>query len=527
VSTADRLGCLGLPAPVRELAGRSWHAVVVGGGHNGLAAAAYLALAGRSVLVLERRERVGGACTSERPFPDPRYVISPCAYLVGLLHPLVIDELGLARHGYRVHRCDPSQWSPFLDGQSLTEWKDPGQTAESIRRISPSDVEGYFAYQDVYTRIRDRLRSRDPSCDAWVGDSPDDETLRSLLADDEAEAVVFELSVAELVERYVKDERLRAALHGAGVIGTWAGPRDPGTASVRLMHNLGLIGGWGYVTGGMGTVSFALADVAIEAGAAVACGVPVAAIEPGVGVRLEGGDLIRADVIVSNADPLRTLSLVGSAAPGHWRSRLEGWDVRSPVVKLNCGLVRLPRFTAGGSIGRDAYRAMVVLSTGIDDTQAAFEACQQGRPAPDWCELYFQTAYDPSVAPPGRHTMSAFCQYAPYVLASGDWDSRREEIAGQILDRIALFAPDVRDCVECWDLLGPPDIEARAGLTGGHIFQGSCLPGQMWQRRLAARTPVDGLYLCGAAIHPGGSVIGINGRNAAMAVIADAVRAKA
>jgi len=286
VSTADRLGCLGLPAPVRELAGRSWHAVVVGGGHNGLAAAAYLALAGRSVLVLERRERVGGACTSERPFPDPRYVISPCAYLVGLLHPLVIDELGLARHGYRVHRCDPSQWSPFLDGQSLTEWKDPGQTAESIRRISPSDVEGYFAYQDVYTRIRDRLRSRDPSCDAWVGDSPDDETLRSLLADDEAEAVVFELSVADLVERYVKDERLRAALHGAGVIGTWAGPRDPGTASVRLMHNLGLIGGWGYVTGGMGTVSFALADVAIEAGAAVACGVPVAAIEPGVGVRL-------------------------------------------------------------------------------------------------------------------------------------------------------------------------------------------------------------------------------------------------
>jgi phytoene dehydrogenase-like protein len=170
---------------------------------------------------------------------------------------------------------------------------------------------------------------------------------------------------------------------------------------------------------------------------------------------------------------------------------------------------------------------MVVLSTGIDDTQAAFEACQHGRPALDWCELYFQTAYDRTVAPPGRHTMSVFCQYAPYILASGDWDSRREEIAGQILDRIALFAPDVRDCVEYWDLLGPPDIEARVGLTGGHIFQGSCLPGQMWQRRLAARTPVDGLYLCGAATHPGGSVIGINGRNAAMAVIADTARARA
>jgi phytoene dehydrogenase-like protein len=502
--------------------------VVVGGGHNGLVAAAYLALAGRSVLVLERRERVGGACTSERPFPDPRYVISPCAYLVGLLHPLVIDELGLAAHGYRVHLCDPSQWSPFLDGRSLTEWRDPGRTAESVRRISPSDVEGFLAYQGVYTRLRSRLRSPDPARDAWVGDSPDDDALRSMLAGDaEAEAVVFDLSIADLVERHVKDERLRAALHGAGVIGTWAGPRDPGTASVRLMHNLSLIGGWGYVAGGMGTVSFALADVAMEAGAAVACGVPVAAIEPGVGVRLAGGDLIRAGVIVSNADPLRTLSLLGGTVPGQWRSRLEAWDVRSPVVKLNCGLVRLPRFIAGARAGHDVYRAMVVLSTGIDDTQAAFEACQQGRPAPDWCELYFQTAYDPTVAPPGRHTMSVFCQYAPYTLASGDWDGRREEIAARILDRIALFAPDVRDCIEYWDLLGPPDIEARVGLTGGHIFQGSCLPGQMWERRLAARTPVDGLYLCGAATHPGGSVIGINGRNAAMAVVADTARAEA
>jgi phytoene dehydrogenase-like protein len=528
VSTADRLGRLGLPAPVRDLAGRRWDAVVVGAGHNGLAASAYLARAGRSVLVLERREQVGGACTSERPFPDPRYVISPCAYLVGLLHPLVIDELGLRRHGYRVHLCDPSQWSPFLDGQSFTDWKDPRKTAESVRNISPSDVDGFFAYQDVYTRIRNRLRARDPAQDAWVGDSPDEDSLRSMLAGDrEAQAVLFDLSIADLVERYVKDERLRAALHGAGVIGTWAGPRDRGTASVRLMHNLGLIGGWGYVAGGMGTVSFVLADVALEAGAVLACGVPVAAIEPGVGVRLSGGEVIRAGAIISNADPLRTLALVGGAAPTEWRSRLEAWDVRSPVVKLNCGLVRLPRFTAAGSAGSHVYRAMVVLSTGIDDTQAAFEACQKGQPAPDWCELYFQTAYDSTVAPPGRHTMSAFCQYAPYTLASGDWASRRKEIAGRIIDRIALFAPDLRDCIEHWDLLGPPDIEARVGLTGGHIFQGSCLPEQMWHRRLAARTLVDGLYLCGAATHPGGSVIGINGRNAAMAVIADSAGANA
>jgi phytoene dehydrogenase-like protein len=479
------------------------------------------------VLVLERLEQLGGACTLERPFADPGYLVSPCAYLVGLLHPLVIEELQLARRGYKVHTCDPSQWSPFLDGTSFTDWKDPVRTAESVRALSPSDVDGFFAYQDTYTRIRDRLRSVDPARDTWVGESPDREQLATLLkGDGEAMDVLLHLSVAELVERYVKDDRLRAALHGAGVIGTWAGPRDEGTAAVRLMHNMGLIGGWGYVEGGMGRVSFALADAAAEAGAVLACGLPVAAIEPSVGVRLEGGDLIEAAAIISNADPVRTLGLISEhnlieEAPADWRARIDAWDTRSPVLKLNCGLRRLPRFTAAAPDEPWIYRAMVVLSTGIDDTQAAFEAAERGEPAPDWCELYFQTAYDPTVAPPGRHTMSVFAQYAPYTLAEGDWDSRRDEIAKRLLDRIALFAPDVGECVEYWELLGPPDIERRVGLTGGHIFQGSCLPDQMWDRRLSSRTPIPGLYLCGAATHPGGSVIGINGRNAAMAVLAD------
>lgn len=520
------LGQIGLPAPLSEVAARRWDAVVVGAGHNGLTAAAYLARARRRVLVLEGRERLGGACTTERPFPNPEFLISPCAYLVGLLHPLVIDELGLGRRGFQVMTCDPSQWSPFLDRSSFADWHDPQRTADSVRRLSPSDVDGFFAYQDTYTRIRQRLRSADPALDTWIGDAPDRERIESLLGGDrELIDVVFELPVADLVERYVRDERLRAALHGAGVIGTWAGPRDPGTAGVRLMHNMGLIGGWGYVEGGMGRVSFALADAAIDAGAVVACGVPVGGIEPGDGVRLEDGSLIRAPVVVSNADPHRTLALVGDSAPHEWRERLTGWDRRSPVVKLNCGLSRLPRFTAAAGDDCIPYRAMVVLSTGIDDTQAAFHAAERGGVAPAWCELYFQTAYDSSVAPPGWHTMSVFAQYAPYRLASGDWDSRRPEIAEQILERIAQWAPDVAGCVEYWELLGPPDMEARVGLTGGHIFHGSCLPSQMWEKRLSPRTPVPGLYLCGAGTHPGGSVIGINGRNAAMAVLHDTPRA--
>ena len=479
---AGVLGRIGRPARLAELTGRRWDVVVVGGGHNGLAAAAYLARAGRSVLVVEGRDRLGGACTLEQPFPDPRYLISPCAYLVGLLHPLVIQELGLPGRGYRVHRAEPSQWSPFLDGSSFADWHDPARTAASVRSLSPGDVAGFFAYQDTYDRIRRRVRSLDPALDTWVGDAPSRQRLETLLAGDaEAIEVLFDLPIATLVERHVADSRLRAALHGAGVIGTWAGPRDPGTAAVRLMHNLGLTGGWGYVEGGMGRISFAIAEAALEAGAVLACGTPVAAIEAGIGVRLAGGDLIPAAVVVSNADPHRTLALVDAgdpaAVPADWRARVEGWDMRSPVVKLNCGLRRLPRFDAAGPEDDWVYRSMVVLSTGIDDTQRAFEAAGRGRVAPDWCELYFQTAHDPSVAPPGRHTMSVFAQYAPYRLAEGDWDSRRAAIAGAVLDRIALWAPDVHECVEHWQLLGPPDVEARIGLTGGHIFQGSCLPG--------------------------------------------------
>ncbi len=269
-----------------------------------------------------------------------------------------------------------------------------------------------------------------------------------------------------------------------------------------------------------GPATEALAAAAREAGASIRTGVDVAAIVPGEGVRLEGGELVRAATIVSNADPVRTLALCEGDVPSAFRARVGSWRILSPVLKVNCGLARLPRFPAAGPDQRP-HRAMVTISSGIDATQAAYRASREGRPAPDWCELYFHTAYDPSVAPPGRHTMSVFAQYVPPVLAEGDWDSRRDEIADAALASIARFAPDVAEVVEHRQVLGPPDVEARVGLTGGHIFQGECLPDQMWDRRFSPRTPVEGLYLCGAATHPGGSVIAANGRNAAMAVLAD------
>ncbi|MEO3857150.1 NAD(P)/FAD-dependent oxidoreductase [Acrocarpospora sp. B8E8] len=518
---AAQLGRVGLPEPVSALAARRWDTIVVGGGHNGLTCAAYLARAGQSVLVLEARERLGGAATLERPFPDQRFVISPCAYVIGLLDETVIRELDLHRRGLEVYLADPQLWIPFDDGTAFAQWMDHERTEAGLRSlgVSPKDIAGYFAYEEMFDQMRIKLRKG--RRDSWAGESPSRDELEEMLGGDAYMIdVLFRASIEEVLSEYVSDTRLRDALYGQGIIGTWAGPKDPGTAAVKLMHFIGEVEGhgaaWGYVKGGMGMVSFAIADAAREAGAVLAAGVPVGEVLPGEGVRLDDGTFIAARTVVSNADPKRLMTMVGDV-PEDYRRRIDEWDIRSPVVKFNAALDRLPSWNAAPGETFMARGVVDVIST-LDEAQVAFERCAAGEPAVGFGEIYFQTSHDPSPAPEGKHLVSVFGQYAPYGM---DWGVRRGEVARQFIELIGRYAPDFEDCLISYEVLGAPDIEERVGLTGGHIFQGEVRPDQMWENRLTPRTPIPGVYLCGAATHPGGSVIALNGKNAAMAVIAD------
>jgi phytoene dehydrogenase-like protein len=520
--TADVLGKLGLPEPVADLARRPWDALVIGAGHNGLTCAAYLARSGKRVLVLEARERVGGACTLDETWPG--YRISPCAYLVGLLHPKVIAELDLPGHGFAFIPATAGMFVPFDDGSSLQLGEDDAQCEAEIRALSPSDLPGWRAFCDVKRRLRDALRP-DSDADLWLDPNPSrDEIERRLIDDPEARSLLFDWSMVEFVERYFGDERLQMAYLGQGVIGTNASPYDPGTASIHFHHNSGRLGGvpgmWGYVKGGMGMVSFILCDIARESGAAIATGVPVSRIVPGRGVELEDGTRIDAPVVVSNADPRVTLRLLGDLADPSWKSQVESVPIRGCTVKLNVALRELPDFQARPGQDREHHRGQINTPLTKPEWRDSFLLARDGL-LPDrlWTELYFQTVHDPSVAPAGVHTMSVFAQYVPYEFSEGSWDERRDEVGRLALASIARYCTNLPDAVLSAEVLGPPDIERKVGLTGGHIFQGECLPAFMWDRRLKARTPMEGVYLCGAATHPGGSVIAVNGRNAAVEVL--------
>jgi phytoene dehydrogenase-like protein len=508
------LGRPDLPALRSELYNHIWDVIVVGAGHNGLTAAAYLAREGKSVLVLERRDVVGGACTIEEPWPG--YRISPCAYVAGLLHPVVVSDLKLDARGITVQLVDPQLFVPLPDGRTFIEWSDPAATAAHLKDQFPGQVEGWRAYQAFWDRIRARIRPDDEH-DLWLDPYANRGIVEDRLAGiDGAVGAMFSDSIVDLVGRFVEDRGIIDALAGQGVIGTNASPFDPGTAYVSFHHSSGRMndspGDWGFVRGGMGLVSFAICDAAIEEGAVVVTDATVWEIEPGSGVHLDNS-FIRGRTIVSNADPATTARLV----PSMFRLHQEAAAIprSSPTVKVTYALAGIPDFGPGSET------AMINVTQGalaLHESQRKAAAGQLSEEL--WCELYLQTTYDPSIAPPDRHVLSAFCQYVPYQFRDGSWETRRREVGDRVDDSIERYAPGFKKLIVERRVEGPPDLEQRLGLVGGHIFHGEILPQHMWEKRTPYRW-AEGLYMCGAGTHPGGSVIGVNGRNAALVLLED------
>jgi phytoene dehydrogenase-like protein len=507
----------------------TFDAVVVGAGHNGLVAAAYLARAGRSVLVCERRPILGGACATEEIAAGIR--TSSGAYSLSLLRPEIWKELELARRGLEVIPKDPQLFIPLLDGRSLLIWRDRARTLEGLRRFSPDEAEGYERFNRFWDQAVPFLRSF-----LLVEAPPLDqirlEAQRSGLG--EVFRLAVEASAAEVVEGFFSSDALRGAFVTQGIIGTATSPREPGTAYVMAHHLLGstakMDGTWGYVRGGMGSVSAAIADAAVEAGAVVRTEAAVTEIVPGEGVRLESGEVIRARAVLSNADPKRTFLrlLPAGAIDDATRKSVEEIDTRGSVVKVNLALSELPDYVAmpGRRIGPQ-HTGTVEICPSIGYLERAWEQAAAGevvrRP---FMEVFCGSAVDDSLAPPGVYVLSCFAQYAPQVVAS-EWPALREKAGDAVIHTLAQYAPNVPGAIVAREVLGPPDLEARFGLTGGNIFHGEVLPGAIFGERPVpgwgggARTPVPGLYICGSGAHPGGGVMGAPGRNAAMAVLAD------
>ncbi len=510
-----------------------YDAIVVGSGHNGLIAAGYLAKAGKRVLVVERRSIIGGATVTEEPWPG--YHLSTCSYVCNLLLPEVVRDLELARHGFHLRPFDPQYFVPFPDGRYFMSRLDGRQTREQIAKFSHKDVAAYDAYWAQWDRIIARMRPlMERPAPSWA------EIERAFAGRQGMEdwRTLTRKSIAELLDEFFESEQIKAPLCTGGVIGVNAGPRTPGTAYVKFHHLIGSIdghqGAWGYVRGGMGTIAKALAAFGREHGAEIVTDAEVAEIDivdgAARGVRLVDGRRFRADVVLSNADPHRTfLGMVGARhLPAELVAGIERFKVKGSVVKVLLGLGELPNFTAlpGTDVGPQ-HTGGIVINPSVDYLETAWDDCKRGHPSRrPFMDCYIQSATEDGLAPPGKHTLSLFVQYAPYDLAEGSWDERRDEIGATIVETLAEYAPNLPGAIEQMQVLGPPDIERIVGITGGNIFHGEILPDQMFGYRPVPgfsdyRTPVDRLYLCGAGAWPGGAVYGAPGRNCAAQVLAD------
>jgi phytoene dehydrogenase-like protein len=475
---------------------------IVGAGHNGLVAAAYLARAGLSVAAFERRELVGGACVTEELWPGVR--ASPGAYTLSLLRAEIMRDLELRRHGLEVEVHEPYLFAPHPDGHAVVSWSDPGRTHEQLERDwSRADADAYLEWARRREEACERARPlmlEPPDRERWL-EAVGPEILEGSIADELAG---------------IPSEQVRVPFALQGLIGTLAAPEDPGTAFVSFYHDLGDAAGppgaWGYARGGMGSVTKALRSAAEAAGAEVRLSSPVdrvlASDGRAEGVVLADGSELPARAVISNADPLRTASLAGVEPPAGWRQA-------GPTVKVMLLLEGLPDFPS--LPGLEPWRGSIDIGYSLADLARATQDARAGRPAArPWIEAACQTAVDDSLAPPGLHVLSLFCQCFPP-------EADAEAAADAAIARFAESCPELLARILERLALGPAELEARFGLTGGHIFHGEMLPGQLFERRPDRRRfgRLEGLYLGGSGAHPGGAVTGAPGYLAARAVIED------
>jgi phytoene dehydrogenase-like protein len=525
--------------------------VVVGGGHNGLVAASYLARDGLDVLVCERRDIVGGAAVSERPF-GPDYLVTSLSYVVSLLPPDIVADLRLTSHGYHVFPQGP-YFAPRADGRYLRLPDDPAGRAAEIGKFSAADAAAYPAYEShmqkigqvlgpMLDEIPPRLGSRRPADLARQG-----MLLRHLRKLDARGAVdvtrLLTGSIADLLDRYFRSDALRGLLSVSGVIGTWAGPRSPGTAYVVLHHHIGdtdgHAGAWGFPRGGMGGVTRALAAAARSFGAEIRVGAPVAKVRTGAGggaagrrvtgVTLASGEEIDAETVITTVHPkIAFLKLVDAAdLPAPFLADIEGWQTRSGTVKINLALDRLPVFASHPDFDPQVHGGTIVLAESLDDIETAFQEAVSGKPsALPFADVCIPSVFDDTLAPAGQHVMSLFTQWVPHWYADSPDEAELQRYADRVIARMETVAPGFTSSVLHRQVIGPNQMQQEYGLVGGNIFHGELSLGQMFHGRPAAgyadlRTPVRGLYQAGSATHGGGGVTGIPGRNVVRQVRAD------
>lgn len=518
-----------------------YDAIVIGGGHNGLVNAAYLARAGRRVLVLERRHVVGGAAVTEEIYPGFQY--SVCSYVVSLLRPEIVRELDLARHGLEILPLDGT-FTPLPNGDYLWRVDDPARTHAEIARHSIADAGAYETYLDL---MGDMARFVRPIL-AMTPPDPAARRLRDVMGflslarrframDRRSRNTLIQLMTAsalDFLDGWFETDALKATIAASGIIGTFLSVRSPGTAYVLLHHYMGEIDGtfrsWGLPRGGTGAISNAIAGAARAAGAEIRTSAAVGRVivrnGAATGVTLENGDEIGATLVASSLDPRQTfMTLVGEEhLPRDFVSDVKRYKFRGSSAKVNLALDALPNFTSLPGVGAHLSGA-ISISPGVEYMDRAYEDAKNGsfsrRP---YVDVVIPSLSDPSIAPPGKHVMSCFVQYAPYHLRDGNWDDRREALGDAVIDAIAEHAPNMKEIILHRQVVTPLDLEREWGLSEGNIFQGELALNQLFFFRPVPgwaqyRTPIRNLYMCGSATHPGGGIMGAPGRNAAVEML--------